>query len=224
MTESDSQNEDRLASVLYLPWATPGLEPARPAGRRHLAAEPREGLPESEPSAVSEDVEAQESLDVDSIDRLVVRRLARKGLSVGEVQRFLDENGVPAEAVDGCIARLQSFGHLDDERLAEHLVDSLHGRKGLGISAVTQELKRRCIDPATIDCVIAGIDDRGELDRATAIAVKRIGQLSSVDDETASRRLTGFLMRKGYSSGVTRRAVASAFMSRRQRGASVRFR
>ncbi|WP_081689852.1 regulatory protein RecX [Leifsonia xyli] len=51
--------------------------------------------------------------------------------------------------------------------------------------------------------------------------MKRIGQLSSYDDETVRRRLHGFLARKGYDSGTARQAMDAAFASRTHRG--VRF-
>jgi regulatory protein len=56
-----------------------------------------------------------------------------------------------------------------------------------------------------------GRDD--EQERATEIALKRAPQLRSLDGVTAKRRLTGFLMRKGYSGSIVSAAVATALAS-----------
>ena len=57
---------------------------------------------------------------------------------------------------------------------------------------------------------------------AREIAVKRAGQLRSYDRETAVRRLSAFLMRRGYSGSTVRAAVEHALPA--TPGSSVRFR
>ncbi|WP_396127758.1 hypothetical protein [Curtobacterium sp. SORGH_AS_0776] len=42
------------------------------------------------------------------------------------------------------------------------------------------------------------------------LAQKRAGQLRGLDRATAERRLSGFLMRKGYNGGIVRIAVERA--------------
>jgi SOS response regulatory protein OraA/RecX len=75
-------------------------------------------------------------------------------------------------------------------------------------------LRRRHIDQVHIDSALEQIDDDDEQSRATELAVKRAGQLSSYDLETAKRRLHGFLSRKGYNSSVVRAAIDEALSSR----------
>jgi SOS response regulatory protein OraA/RecX len=110
------------------------------------------------------------------------------------------------------IDRLERVGLLDDAALAETLVRTLRERKQLGRSAITAELQRRGIDRGTIATAIEGADDDpdDELQRAVELAQQRARQLGSLDHATAQRRLSGFLMRRGYSGSIVSTAVQRA--------------
>jgi regulatory protein len=150
-----------------------------------------------------------------------MHQLARRGMSRWELEQVLAKREIEPEIAAAELDRLESVGLLDDAALAVTLVYTQHTRKGLGRSAIQQELKRRHIDPIIIEDALEEIADDDELERATELAVKRIGQMSSYDDETVKRRLHGFLARKGYSSDVVRKAMDAAFGTRGKRG--VRF-
>jgi regulatory protein len=150
-----------------------------------------------------------------------MHQLARRGMSRWELEQVLAKREIEPEVAAAELDRLESVGLLDDAALAVTLVYTQHTRKGLGRSAIEQELKRRHIDPVIIEDALEEIADDDELERATELAVKRIGQMSSYDDETVKRRLHGFLARKGYSSDVVRKAMDAAFATRGKRG--VRF-
>ncbi|QYH36447.1 regulatory protein RecX [Salinibacterium sp. M195] len=143
------------------------------------------------------------------VSRVSMRALARRGMSSYEMTQFLGTREFESEDIDNEIARLEGCGLLDDAALAETLTRTLRDRKKLGASAIRAELRRRKIDQDQIAAVLD--DDRDEeQERATEIALKRAPQLRSLDGVTAKRRLTGFLMRKGYSGSVVSAAVAAA--------------
>lgn len=152
---------------------------------------------------------------------LTIRQLARRGMSRWELEELLVRKEIDPVVYAGELDRLEALGLIDDASLAASVAFTQHSRKGLGRSAIEQELKRRHIAPELIEAALADIGDEDEQARATELALKRIGQLSSYDDETARRRLHGFLARKGYSSSVVRHAMDEAFATRRTRG--VRF-
>jgi regulatory protein len=155
------------------------------------------------------------------VSAVTIRQLARRGMSRWELERVLLKREIEPAEFGPELDRLEALGVIDDASLAVSLAFTQHSRKGLGRTAIEQDLLRRHIDPELIEIALADIADEDELERATELAVKRIGQLSSYDDETARRRLHGFLARKGYSSGVVRQAMDAAFVSRRRGG--VRF-
>jgi regulatory protein len=73
------------------------------------------------------------------------------------------------------------------------------------------------VDGAIIEDALAEIADDDELERATELALKRVPQMHAVDDDTAKRRLSGFLARKGYGNSVVRAAVEKAMATRSRR-------
>lgn len=239
-----------LATVSYLPWATPGLDVASESGvdstafRRPFVAPERgfDGSPKLSAVGQNADIGAEEPgdwtaeysdeeeeveedvFDPVALDKALIKKLARKDLSQVEVEQFLEQNGLPSDQLDEWVERMLRLGYVDDVRLAENVVDQLRRRKGLGASSIKQELSRRKVSPMVIAEVLGESDQDDERARATAIAVKRAAQLSSYDEATAERRLTGFLMRKGYGSAVVRDAVKTALAARKRPSGGVRFR
>jgi SOS response regulatory protein OraA/RecX len=155
------------------------------------------------------------------VTAVTIRQLARRGMSRWELEQVLLKREIEPEVFGPELDRLEAMGVIDDASLAVSLAFTQHSRKGLGRTAIEQELKRRHIDPVLIETALADIADEDELERATELAVKRIGQLSAYDDETVRRRLHGFLARKGYGSSIVRQAMDAAFATRRRGG--VRF-
>jgi len=143
------------------------------------------------------------------ISRVSMRALARRGMSSHEMTQFLGTREFEAEEIEAEIERLESSALLDDAALAETLTRTLRERKGLGAAAITAELRRRKIDQEHIHAVVDCERDE-EQERANELAFKRAPQLRSLDSVTAKRRLSGFLMRKGYSGSVVSAAVNAA--------------
>ncbi len=193
-----SSGADQLAPVTWLFGDQPPL------------AEPH-SAPEEPVSARSERPSRAQRGGFDPISNASMSALARRGMSADEMATYLKGRDFESNEVEIECERLIGVGLLDDAELAETLVRTLRERKGLGRSALTAELRRRRIDSGAIEQALAGLDSGDdELERATALAEKRAPQLRSLDQTTAKRRLSAFLMRKGYSGSVVSSAVASA--------------
>jgi regulatory protein len=135
------------------------------------------------------------------IDRLVISRLRRSALSVSEVRAVLVEHGLDDIEVEEWIERYERLGYLDDAKLAEQVVHSHGVRRGRGSGAILQELGRRGVED---------LDPETELDNARTVAERRARQLRGLDRQTAERRLSAFLQRRGYPGDVVREAVTAA--------------
>ena len=227
----------KLARISYLPGVTPPPSPeSNPA--EAIAAEPPTvpdfvsffGEP-SDADSGSADSGSANSSDAGAekgnkrrevrAENVSMHALTRRGMSRWELEKTLLSRELDGEVVEAELDRLEGVGLLDDAALAETFVRTQHDRKGLGRGAITAELRRRHIDQEHIDAALEQVDDDDEQSRATELAVKRAGQLSSYDLETAKRRLHGFLSRKGYSSSVVRAAIDEALSPR---SSGVRFR
>ncbi|HEY4153226.1 MAG TPA: regulatory protein RecX [Pseudolysinimonas sp.] len=182
---------DGLATVTYLPGAT---VPAPATQAEHDEA----------PSDRTTQAAAQKA------ERVSMNALTRRGMSKREVERSLLARDLDDETVASELDRLEGVGLIDDMALAQNLVGILQERKGLGRSSIAAELTRRLLAPAAIEYALELVDTGDELGRAREIAVKRASQLRSYDHQTAVRRLSAFLMRRGYSGSTVRAAVEHA--------------
>ncbi|MDQ1597424.1 MAG: regulatory protein [Microbacteriaceae bacterium] len=214
---------DGLARVTYLPGVVPPPSPD-PAPietwstEAPLDEEPFDALVAEAGSSANGKGERRREVRAENVS---MHALTRRGLSRWELQKTLLARELDEQTVEAELDRLEGVGLLDDAALAETFVRTQHERKGLGRGAIIAELRRRHIDQQHIDSALEQIDDDDEQSRATELAVKRAGQLSSYDLETAKRRLHGFLSRKGYNSSVVRAAIDEALSSR---AGGVRFR
>ena len=157
-------------------------------------------------------------------ESLLLSRLRSRSLSVVEATSVLAGTDVSEEDIDDILTRFADLNYLDDNKLADQIIHTHHARKGLGRSGVEAEMRRRKVDQFVILEKLDELPDE-EIERATELALTRVRQLSRVDDDTADRRLTGFLLRKGYSSAAVRTAVKAALATRLGSGrtSTVRF-
>jgi len=203
----DAPRGDGLATVTYLPGVLPAQE--RPVDAPMGAAPSDRPAPQQ---AESQRGEAQR-VEAQRAERISMNALTRRGMSKREVERSLRARELDDDTVAAELDRLEGVGLIDDMALAQNLVGILQERKGLGRSSIAAELTRRLLAPAAIEYALELIETSDELGRARDLAVKRASQLRSYDRETAVRRLSGFLMRRGYSGSTVRAAVEHALPS-----------
>jgi len=152
--------------------------------------------------------------DVEKVDRALLYRLGARDMSVREVELWLAEHDVPTEDIPEWVDRLLRLGYIDDQRLAEQLVHKHSERKGQGRQAITQELRKRKLDSATITDALELLSGESEQERANELARARAAKMTSLDRDTVERRLLGFLARRGYSSSVSLSAIKHALSVR----------
>ena len=153
-----------------------------------------------------------------------MQALTRKGMSSREMIQRLRSRDIDEETAFAEVARLERVALLDDRELAATLVRTLQERKGLGRAGITAELRRRLVDSVAVEEALGALGGDDELARARDLAVKRAPQLRSLDSVTARRRLSAFLMRKGYSGSVVNSAVTAALEPLNGGGGGPRFR
>lgn len=155
--------------------------------------------------------------DADKVDRALLYRLGARDMSVREVEAWLADHDVPEGDIPEWVDRLLRLGYIDDQRLAEQLVHKHAERKGQGRQAITQELRKRKLDNATIATALELLSNDSEQQRANELAAQRAAKMTGLDRDTAERRLMGFLARRGYSSSVSLTAVKHALAASNMR-------
>lgn len=131
----------------------------------------------------------------------VYRYLSFRARSALEVRDYLSKKGYSASIIEEAIARLEDYGYVDDAEFAKQFVDS---KDGWGSRRLSFELRRKGIDPETIDEVM--LSPSVEKDRCRRLAFAYLRRQGSRQDQAVRRRLWAHLMRRGFS----REAIESA--------------
>jgi regulatory protein len=222
-------DDDRpLARVTYLPGVTPAevavIKDAEPPLR---SSSGRSDLPATLDAADFEAADRETSEiapqplvapALTAARHVSITALARRGLSRRELERHLRDREFEQDEIDVELARLEEVGFIDDVALAQNLVGTLQERKGLGRSGIAAELTRRLLSPAAIEYALELIDSGDEVSRARELALKWVRQHGDVDRETATRRLSGYLARRGYGGSTVRAAIEQSVAPSQRRG------
>ncbi len=103
--------------------------------------------------------------------------------------------------------RFEEVGLVDDDAFARAWVESRQAGKGLARRALAQELRRKGIDDEVARGALEDVDPDDEEEAARDLVRRKLRTAARLDRDTAIRRLTGMLARKGYSSTVAFRVV-----------------
>ncbi|MFT4028386.1 MAG: regulatory protein RecX [Protaetiibacter sp.] len=217
------ETDGRLAPVSYLFGPRPSASPVRnsavdePSWSDELDGDDEPGWNDEWGSDIDDVCARLSDAQRDALsdtrrtaETISLKALGRRGLSRRELERALRDGGIDDEGIARECDRLTRVGLIDDTALAQALVATLQERKGLGRTAIAAELTRRLLAPAAIEYALELVDAGDELARARELARTRARQLNGVDRDTAVRRLSGYLARRGYSGSTARAAIEHA--------------
>jgi regulatory protein len=155
-----------------------------------------------EPTAAERDLGP--AADPESVARsILLAKLTGRARSRQELRDALAAKDVPPELAERLLDRFERVGLVDDRAFADAWVESRHRSRGLSRRALADELRRKGVGTEIAKAAADRIDADAEREAALRLAVGKARSLRGVDEQTAFRRLTGMLARKGYSSGVT---------------------
>lgn len=110
--------------------------------------------------------------------------------------------------IDRALERAIALGAVDDVAFAAAWVGDRGLVRGYSASRLRRELRGRQVPDPLIDDALAQLDGRDDLAVATELARARAQKLPvSLTPEAVARRLLGFLARRGYSEGLSRRVA-----------------
>ena len=97
-------------------------------------------------------------------------------------------------------------GYVDDAAFARNFVETRLAR-GYGASRIAVDLRARGVMAGLVHAALADIDPGVQLERARAIARRRLPVLRRVGPARAAGRLRDHLLRRGFAAGVVLRVV-----------------
>jgi regulatory protein len=132
--------------------------------------------------------------------------LSRRAWTAADLTRRLVRRGAPPDVAAAVVTDLQARAYVDDAAFARQFVETRAAR-GYGASRLAAELRVRGVAPALITAALAAIDSGAQLDRARALARRRLPALRRTAPERAAGRLRDHLLRRGFSPDVVLRVV-----------------
>ena len=133
---------------------------------------------------------------------LALYALAPRAKSRDELLKQLLKRGIDSEIANSVLDSLELQGLLNDLEFAKLWSESRQRSKKLSKRVIASELRSKGVSQDIINEVIDDIDDASEYAQAFLLAQRKFDAISHLDPEVVYRRVSGLLMRKGYSHGI----------------------
>ena len=133
-----------------------------------------------------------------------VRLLSYRPRSEAELRTRLNRR-FPSGTVDQVVRSLKQRSLVNDREFAMLWAESRNRQKPRSAAAIRRELVSKGVAPDTADSAASIVDDEESAIRAGTRFARR---MVDADFALFRRRLGGYLQRRGYSGGLTRRTVS----------------
>lgn len=137
-----------------------------------------------------------------------VRYLSFRPRSVAEVHRYLAKTEKDPTVIAAVIGRLSENGYLDDHEFARFWVENRQRFRPKGAAALRQELRRHGVDPEAISEALAEVDPLQAAYQAARAQALKLANLARSDPALCRRRLSEFLLRRGFDHETVQEAVS----------------
>lgn len=133
-----------------------------------------------------------------------LRLLASRPRSEQEVRERLTRRGLPPEIIQPALDRLKELGYVNDEEFARFWVEARSGSNPRGRIAVRRELRGKGVAD---DTAVAALEELPEEGSALKAGRKKARSLTGLEYQVFRTRLTGYLVRRGFSYETARATV-----------------
>lgn len=191
-----------------------GLRPAGAKSSADTAADGPARLAGSTPRGTPQDpggqARAGEPDPHDVARKIVLRQLAMGPRTRRQLEDKLRDRGCEPDVARRVLDRMTEVGLVDDEAYAEMYVRSKQETKGLAAGALRHELRQKGVPDEVVDAALEEVDPEREKEQARELVARRLRTMRGLGRDVQTRRLAGFLARKGYGPGVAYQVVREA--------------
>jgi regulatory protein len=131
-----------------------------------------------------------------------------------EIHQKLYEKGFSSEQIDEVLLKLSRAGLLEDGKFAEMWVENRNTLHPRSRRLIRFELVKKGVAVEDIDKALVGSAEDAEL--ATQAAMQQIRKYSNLEWEDFRKKLSAFLLRRGFSYGTVAPVVRSVWESVRE--------
>jgi regulatory protein len=155
--------------------------------------------------------ERRREWDADSLYVYGLRLLTFRARSEREVRQRFQQRGAKLDDADAAVDRLKADGLIDDEAFARAWVESRRRSSPRGERLLQRELSGKGVPRDLASAALEGDSDETALARAAA--TKKARALAAEPEPAFVRKLTDFLVRRGFEydvvAGVVRELASS---------------
>lgn len=144
------------------------------------------------------------------VRNVLLFQLGRSAKTQHQLREMLTKREFPPEVFEPILERFVEAQIIDDAAYARGYVAARVACGGRSRQALSRELRQRGVAGQLIDDALDGLDSETELAQATELAKKRLARMSALDEATVTRRMLGFLQRRGYAPGLAAQALRAA--------------
>ena len=137
-----------------------------------------------------------------------IRYLALKNRTTYQVSTYLKQLEFDQEHIDYAVYKLINEGYINDEQFAIHFVTYSSKAKSKGKNWIKQYLTQLGIARQIIEVALEQYDDEQDLQLAQELAIKKWPKLKG-EDHIKMQKLGQFLLRKGFTGDIVRKAMKS---------------
>ncbi|HEX9972902.1 MAG TPA: RecX family transcriptional regulator [bacterium] len=129
--------------------------------------------------------------------------LSYRDRSEKEIRTKLKDVGYEENIIDWVIGELQRLKFLDDQRFAQSYAQTQMITRPMGEYFLKRELKQKGIDTELIEQTVEKIyEEKDQVSVALELAQQRKKRNSNIDEMKAKKRVSDFLLRRGFSWDV----------------------
>ncbi|HWI55411.1 MAG TPA: regulatory protein RecX [Desulfobacteria bacterium] len=133
-----------------------------------------------------------------------LKYLSFRPRTVKEIATKLKDKGFDTEVISAVIEFLMEYKLVDDDAFASMWIRNRTKLKPTGRQRIKNELFQKGIDKETIERNISELLPEDEERMAALLIEKKIRRA-----EFSYKRLEGFLLRRGFSTGIVKRVLSS---------------
>jgi len=133
-------------------------------------------------------------------------QLSRSMKTKRQLADILKKREIPDEIALPLLDRFEEVQLIDDAVFAHAYVRSRQ-EQGKSARLISRELGQKGVSSEIIDQAVSEISQDDEREMVLSLARARWERMAALDRDTRYRRVSGFLMRKGFASGMVSAAL-----------------
>ena len=134
--------------------------------------------------------------------------LSRKAWTRRELRERLCRRGAPAPVAEAVVADLEARGYVNDRAFAGAWAETRARGRAYGPRRLREALTAKGVARPLVDEAIRqAFAEADEEAQARAAAARRLPGIARGGPEQAARRLSAYLLRRGFAGGIVRRVV-----------------